>query len=130
MSEENQRTIIVGGGVSGLIAAVYLTRAGHKVLLVEKNKECGGLLNSFNREGFTFDAGARAVLNAGIIRPMLRELEIDLEMLDNPVSIGVEKEIIHLDRETVLDNYRLLLEKLYPESIEDIAKIISKIERI
>jgi phytoene dehydrogenase-like protein len=130
VSEDSQRTIIVGGGISGLIAAVYLSRAGHNVLLLEKNKECGGLLSSFNREGFTFDAGARAILNAGIIRPMLKELEIELEMLDSPVSIGIESDIIDLDSETNLDDYKQLLEKLYPESVQDIKKIISKIEKI
>ncbi|TFG27185.1 NAD(P)/FAD-dependent oxidoreductase [Candidatus Thorarchaeota archaeon] len=130
MSENNRRTIIVGGGMSGLTAAVYLARAGHDILLLEKNKECGGLLNSFSRDGFTFDAGARAILNAGIIRPMLKELEIELEMVDSPVSIGIENDVINLDVETILDDYKHLLEKLYPESIRDIEKIISKIERI
>jgi len=130
MSESGNRTIIVGGGISGLTAAVYLIRAGHDVLLLEKNKQCGGLLNSFNRDGFTFDAGARAILNAGIIRPMLNELEIDLDMVDSPVSIGIENEIINLDVETILDDYKQLLEKLYPESSKDIKMIISKIERI
>ncbi|MFW9981551.1 MAG: oleate hydratase, partial [Candidatus Thorarchaeota archaeon] len=72
MSDNNNRTLIVGGGMAGLTAAVYLARAGHDVLLLEKNKECGGLLNSFQREGFTFDAGARSILNAGVIHPMLK----------------------------------------------------------
>ena len=129
MSENKQRTIIVGGGMSGLTAAVYIAKAGHDVLILEKNKECGGLLNSFSRDGFTFDAGARAILNAGIIRPMLKELEIELEMVDSPVSIGIENDVINLDAETILDDYKQLLERLYPENLRDIEKIISKIER-
>ena len=87
MSKSNNRTVIVGGGLSGLTAAAYLSREGHDVLLLEKNERCGGLLNSFNRDGFTFDAGARAILNAGIVRPMLRELGIELELLESPVSL-------------------------------------------
>ncbi|MFW9863669.1 MAG: phytoene desaturase family protein [Candidatus Thorarchaeota archaeon] len=130
MSESNHRTVIVGGGMAGLTAAVYLSRAGHDVLLLEKNKECGGLLNSFERNGFTFDAGARSILNAGIIRPMLNELGIELEFLDSPVSIGIESDIIPMTPQTGLDDYKRLLEKLYPESVNDIDKIISKIERI
>lgn len=130
MTKNNHRTIIVGGGLSGLTAAAYLSRAGYSVLLLEKNKECGGLLNSFSRDGFTFDAGARSILNAGIIRPMLRELEIELGLLDSPVSIGIEKDVINLDSENSLDNYRQLLERLYPESVNDINKVFSKIEGI
>lgn len=130
MSENNHRTIIVGAGMAGLTAAVYLSRAGHNVLLLEKNKECGGLLNSFSRDGFTFDAGARSILNAGVIHPMLNELGIELEFLNSPVSIGIENEIINLSPETGLDNYVQLLEKLYPENTKDIDKIDSKIRKI
>ncbi|KXH70147.1 MAG: amine oxidase [Candidatus Thorarchaeota archaeon SMTZ-45] len=130
MSKNDHQTIIVGGGMSGLTAAAYLSKAGHNVLLLEKNKECGGLLNSFQREGFTFDAGARSILNSGIIQPMLAELGIELELLESPVSIGIENDIINLVSETTLDDYRRLLERLYPESVNDIDKIISKIEGI
>ncbi|MFW9788906.1 MAG: phytoene desaturase family protein, partial [Candidatus Thorarchaeota archaeon] len=130
MSENYHRTIIVGAGMAGLTAAVYLARAGHNVLLLEKNKECGGLLSSFSREGFTFDAGARSILNAGVIHPMLRELGIELDFLDSPVSIGIENDVINLSPETGLDDYKRLLEKLYPESVNDIDKIDSKIRKI
>lgn len=130
MSEEKHRTVVVGGGISGLTAAAYLSRAGHDVLLLEKNKECGGLLYSFHQDGFTFDAGARSILNAGIIRPMLKELGIELELFSSPVSIGIENEIIHLTSETGLDDYKELLERLYPDSTNDVNIIISKIERI
>ncbi|MFX1579535.1 MAG: phytoene desaturase family protein [Promethearchaeota archaeon] len=130
MSENNHRTIIVGAGMAGLTAAVYLARAGHNVLLLEKNKECGGLLNSFSRNGFTFDAGARSILNAGVIHPMLKELGIELEFLESPVSIGIENDVINLSPETGLDDYKRLLEKLYPESVNDIDKIDSKIRAI
>ena len=36
-------TVIVGGGPSGLTAAVYLTKAGKKVLVLEREEELGGL---------------------------------------------------------------------------------------
>ncbi len=130
MSENNHRTVIVGGGMSGLTAAAYLSRAGHDVLLLEKNKECGGLLNSFQREGFIFDAGARSILNAGVIHPMLKALGIELDFINSPVSIGIENNVINLSPETGLDDYRRLLEKLYPESVSDIDKIDSKIKAI
>ena len=50
------------------------------VLLIEKNEKTGGLVNSFTRDGFLFDGGVRAVENAGMIKPMLEELEIDLPL--------------------------------------------------
>ena len=81
MSEHRYDTIIVGGGIAGLTSATYLSKKGQKVLLIEKNKECGGLVNSFTHKGFQFDSGVRALLDAGIIFPMLKELDIELEVV-------------------------------------------------
>ena len=33
--------IIIGGGASGLVAAIYASKAGRKVTILEKNKTCG-----------------------------------------------------------------------------------------
>ena len=45
-------TIIVGGGIAGLTAAAYLSRAGQSVLVVEKQPKVGGLVQTFSRNGF------------------------------------------------------------------------------
>ncbi len=60
MPENRYDTIVAGGGIAGLTSAVYLARAGQKVLLIEKNDVTGGLVNSFSRDGYRFDAGVRA----------------------------------------------------------------------
>ena len=97
MSENTYNTIVVGGGIAGLTSAAYLSRAGQKVLLIEKNKEFGGLVNSFIRDGFHFEAGVRALEDAGIIFPMLKDLGIQLEVVKSPVSVGIENEIINIE---------------------------------
>jgi phytoene dehydrogenase-like protein len=130
MSENSYNTIVVGGGIAGLTSAAYLSRAGQKVLLIEKNKEFGGLVNSFTRDGFHFETGVRALEDAGIIFPMLKDLNIQLEVFKSPVSVGVEKEIIDIESINGLVKYRELLIKLFPESegeINDVIKIIRKI---
>ena len=81
--------------MAGLTSAAYLSRAGQRVLLIEKNKEFGGLVNSFSRDGFHFDAGVRALEDAGIILPMLNELNIQLEFVDGWREIGVCSFIFH-----------------------------------
>ena len=81
MAEQKYQTIVVGGGIAGLTCAAYLAKGGQRVLLIEKNNECGGLVNSFSRDGFRFEAGVRALENAGIIFPMLQELGIELEVV-------------------------------------------------
>ena len=53
--------LIVGAGMAGLTAAAYLSKAGLKVLLCEKENKIGGLVNSFEYKGFVFDGGIRAI---------------------------------------------------------------------
>lgn len=130
MTKIKSQIVIVGGGMSGLTTAVYLAREGFQVRLIEKNKECGGLLNSFEREGFIFDAGARALLNSGIIQPMLDDLNINLDVVKSPVTIGIENEIINVNSQESIDEYKSVLEKLYPDSLDDIDKIISIMKKI
>ena len=113
-----------------MTSAAYLSRAGQKVLLIEKNRECGGLVNSFSRDGFHFDAGVRALEDAGIIFPMLKDLGIHLEVVKSPVSLGIEKEILHIENEGSLVQYRELLAKLYPESEGEIDEVLKNIRKI
>ena len=117
MSGNKYGAIIVGGGIAGLTAAAYLSRAGQKVLLIEKNSECGGLVNSFTRDGFHFDAGVRALEDAGIIFPMLKDLGIHLDVVKSPVSLGIGNEIIDIEGQNSLPEYRELLVKLFPAAV-------------
>ena len=130
VTNNKRKIVIVGAGISGLTAAAYLSREGCNVLLIEKSDKCGGLLNSFDREGFVFDVGARSIENSGVIRPMLKNLGIELELLESPVSIGIEDKIIDILSIEQLYDYKQLLEHLYPESKEDIDKIIGFIKGI
>ncbi|MCF7933836.1 MAG: NAD(P)/FAD-dependent oxidoreductase [Spirochaetia bacterium] len=126
---EHHRIIIVGAGITGLTAATSLAMRDHEVLLLEKNTTCGGLVNSFTRDGFLFDGGIRAVENAGMIKPMLEELQIDLPLLPSKVSLGVEDKIISADTPESLRDYELLLKELYPESTKDVERVIKVIRK-
>ena len=128
--ENKYNSIVVGGGIAGLTAAAYLTRAGQKVLLIEKNKELGGLVNSFDRNGFHFEAGVRALEDAGIIWPMLKELNIQLEVVKSPVSLGIENEVISIESLADLQKYQQLLERLFPESLDEIDVLLKVIRKI
>ncbi|MBN1925217.1 MAG: NAD(P)/FAD-dependent oxidoreductase, partial [Prolixibacteraceae bacterium] len=130
MNESIYDTIIVGGGVAGLTATAFLAREGQKVLLIEKNKEPGGLVNTFSRNGFHFDAGVRALEDAGIILPMLKDLNIEFEVVKSPVSLGVENEIINIKNLDSLSEYRDLLKKFYPENGKEIEEVVKTIRKI
>ena len=48
---------IIGSGFSGLSAACYAAKAGHKVTVFEKNNTIGGRARSYTHDGFVFDMG-------------------------------------------------------------------------
>jgi len=130
MTDNHYDTIIVGAGIAGLTATTYLARSGRKVLLIEKNRECGGLVNTFTRNGFHFDAGVRALLDAGIIFPMLKDLGIHLEVVKSQVSPGIGNEIMHFENPESLSEYSDLLKKFYPESDGEIDEVIGIIRKV
>jgi phytoene dehydrogenase-like protein len=119
--------IVVGGGMAGLTAAAFVAKKGHSVLLCEKEDVLGGLVNSFERNGFTWDAGIRAFEDSGIIVPMLGSLGIDLPFVRSPVSIGIENRVIPVESPANLADYEALLGHFYPESLEDIRAIVDDI---
>ena len=116
--------------MAGLTASIYLARTGQRVLLIEKNKECGGLVNTFNRDGFYFESGVRALLDAGIIFTMLRDLSIHLEVVKSPVSLGIENTVLNIKDINSLYEYSDLLKKFYPGSENDIDGVIRIIRKI
>ncbi len=122
--------IVVGGGAAGLTSAAHLAKDGHKILLLEKEVQCGGLVTSFQRDGVTFDGGIRALENAGVLFPMLKKLGIDLPFVQNKVSLGIEDQVIHVEGDESIQNYGDLLKAHYPESKADISAIIADIEEI
>src|SRR5512147_2670919 len=119
--------IVVGGGIAGLIATAYLSKAGLRTLLCEKEPSCGGLVNSFERDGFVFDGGIRAMENSGVLLPMLKHLGVELKLVKNHVSLGIEDRVIRLESKASVNEYQTLLEGLYPQSKVEITRIIEQI---
>jgi phytoene dehydrogenase-like protein len=123
-------TIVVGGGIAGLTSAVYLAREGQKVLLIEKNKEFGGLVSTIKRDGFHFEAGVRALESAGVILPMLEDLGIELERVRSKVSVGIADKILNIEDLDSIPKYQKLLIELYPESKNEIIEFIKTMRKI
>jgi phytoene dehydrogenase-like protein len=122
--------IVVGGGVAGLTAAAFLSKAGKSVLLCEKEETCGGLVKTFERDGFVYDGGIRALENSGVLFPMLRQLGISIDFVPNKISVGIEDKVIQIDSGESLNAYKNLLLSLYEDSREEIELIIQKIQII
>src|SRR5574341_2589529 len=67
--------IVVGGGISGLLSALTLSRHGKSVLVLEKDSVVGGNCNSYCVDGFQVDTGPHAIthLREGPLRRLMDE---------------------------------------------------------
>lgn len=122
--------IIVGGGIAGLTAAAYLARTGKTVVVFEKQAHCGGLVSTFEREGFHYEGGIRAIENSGIVFPMIKQLGLELEFKPNHISIGLEDQVVRLESEENVEQYRALLVQFYPALEHEIDAIFAQIRKI
>ncbi len=59
--DRNYDIVIIGSGLGGLVCGAILSKEGKKVCVVEKNDQIGGNLQTFRREGITFDTGVHYV---------------------------------------------------------------------
>lgn len=122
--------IIVGAGIAGLTSAAYLCKAGHRVLLLEKELKAGGLLGAFTINGHQVDQGARGIINSGIFIPMMKQLGLEIDLLPNPIKIIIGDQSVDFKNASSIDEYGALLKGLYPAHHRDIDEIIKEIKKV
>lgn len=72
-------TIIVGGGLGGLAAAIHLALAGRRVQLFEKNERVGGKASVVCAQGYTFDTGPSLMTMPWVARQLFEKAGRRLE---------------------------------------------------
>lgn len=91
--------IIVGGGISGLTAAYFLSKRGIRATLIEKERRLGGLIRTDHVNGCDLEAGPDSFLAA---KPELRELAGELGIADQIISSNDERRRVFIARRGVL----------------------------
>lgn len=90
-------TVVIGGGIAGIVAAYRLASHGSKVILVERAKSLGGLLRSRSINGKFFDYGSHLLSKTGLVD--LDSFLFDgLDTIDlTSLSVGSFNRTLHAD---------------------------------
>ncbi len=67
---ESPRACVIGAGLGGLALAIRLQAAGVPTVLVEARSEPGGMIRTWQRDGFTFHAGPAALTDPAPLREL------------------------------------------------------------
>jgi oxygen-dependent protoporphyrinogen oxidase len=76
--------LIVGGGISGLVCAHALRKAGVDAQIVEASPRTGGAICSEHREGYLLELGPQSFSGTQPLLTLCRELGIESELLEAP----------------------------------------------
>lgn len=126
MGCESFDAIIIGSGIAGLVCGCYLSKAGKKVLVIEKNNKVGGYCTSFEREEFKFDVGVHGfggLYPEGIFSKILDDLnlrnELDLIRFNPSDIIIFDKFRVNFwnDIKQTIDEFQ----RIFPNEAENIS---------
>ena len=83
---EKRSALVVGSGAGGITLALLLARAGRRVTMIDSQREPGGYLRRFTRDGMRFDTGYH--FSGGftnVMAQMMRVLGIDDLVKSEPI---------------------------------------------
>jgi len=129
--------IILGTGLGGLVCGYILSKNGFKVLLLEKNHQIGGCLQTFKRFGVKFDTGMHyigSMLEGQILHRLFKYLnlldDVKLSRLDENgydiLSIGGKQYKYASGYDRFIDS----LSQQFPNRHKDIEEYVRQLKAI
>jgi oxygen-dependent protoporphyrinogen oxidase len=76
--------LVVGAGLSGLVCAYALRKAGIDALIVEASARPGGVIRSERRDGYLLEYGPQSFNATSVVLDLCRELRIDSQLVQAP----------------------------------------------
>lgn len=77
MNTQQCDVVIIGGGISGLCVAHWLTKRNVNVIVLEKDAQVGGTMKSVSENGFLVETGPNSALET---TPLIKELVSDCKL--------------------------------------------------
>jgi phytoene dehydrogenase-like protein len=83
--------VVIGAGLAGMSAAIYLQKAGREVVVLEAAERAGGRVQSDQIDGFTCDRGFQ-LINAKYPELVALDVlsELDFQYADRAINIAID----------------------------------------
>jgi protoporphyrinogen/coproporphyrinogen III oxidase len=75
------KTVVIGGGISGLACAFRLQQLGIQALVLETSARPGGIVSTVRRNGFVFEAGPQCPRFPASVWNLVRALDLESEFV-------------------------------------------------
>lgn len=130
--------LIIGGGLSGLAAAIRFARFAPGVLILEKHSRIGGLNSYYYRNNRLFETGLHAITNyaepgnkKAPLNRLLRQLKLSRDRLDFHQQL--QSEILFQGCESLgfSNNFEQIRDEIvgkFPRSTDGFAKLVTFLE--
>ena len=123
--------VVVGAGVGGLSAAIHLARRGMRVTVVDKNREPGGRLGVFTRDGHTFSTGPTLLVMPLLYAGEFARLGVDMAAALESTRVDPTYDVVFDDGERLamtsdLTAMRAQLEAMEPGSFGGFLRYIEE----
>ena len=134
---DNLDAIIIGSGIGGLSTGAFLSKSGHKVLVLEQHYIAGGCTHSFDEHGVEHETGIHYVGN-------IKKRKKILDMItDTPIEWcklgyednGIYDEIVIEDKYTYYfrsgeENFIKDMSEKFPKEKDAIKKYIKLVKKV
>jgi len=78
--------VVIGAGISGLVCAYALKKAGIDALVLEASPRVGGVICSERRDGFLLELGPQSFSGTATLRALCAELGVAEQLLQAPAN--------------------------------------------
>ena len=137
MSNNRYDIAILGTGLGGLVCGYILSKNGYKVLLLEKNAQIGGCLQTFRRFGVKFDTGMHyigSMMEGQILHRLFNYLKLNKDVPINQLDEN-GYDVLSINGKTYryatgYDRFTETLCESFPDNRKDIQQYVQQLKAI